>query len=333
LLHQLVHILLYCIDFTPSFVNAVQPTISNETVYSESPKGIDSLLKVFDPFVSTDSTVCVVPFSRAGNLIIIRAKIDTIVGNFIFDSGAPSLILNSTYFRNYANTSTEVEDAGGITGGANSIGHTLVNSLQFSGVNFSKIDADRISLGHIENSKGIKILGLLGIQLFKQFEVIIDYASSTILLHLVAKKEKIPYQNELLKDTSTYFKSPIQLVDNKLIATVYIAEKKLKFIIDTGAETNVIDSRLPNKIFENIIIGRRVFLSGTGSKKIDALTGNVNTITIGKQDIFNLPVIVTNLEKMCTSYDRCLDGMLGFDYLSQQKIGFNFVKQEMYVWK
>jgi hypothetical protein len=333
LLHQLLHILLYCIAITHFNSVGVEPLNIDYTKYSSPTKNIDSLQKVFDPFVSTDSSVCVVPFSRAGNLIIIRAKIDTIVGNFIFDSGAPSLILNSTYFRNYTNTSAEVEDAGGITGVANSIGHTMVNTLQFSGVNFSKVDADRISLGHIENSKGIKILGLLGIQLFKQFEVIIDYESSTIIMHLVGKKEKIPYQNELLKDTSTYFTSPIQLVDNKLIATVYIAEKKLKFIVDTGAETNVIDSRLPNKIFENIVIGRRVFLSGTGSKKIDALTGNVNTITIGKQDIFNLPVIVTNLEKMCASYDRCLDGMLGFDYLSQQKIGFNFVKQEMYVWK
>jgi hypothetical protein len=36
---------------------------------------------------------------------------------------------------------------------------------------------------------------------------------------------------------------------------------------------------------------------------------------------------------MCDSYNNCLDGMLGFDFLSLHKIGFNFVNRKMYIWK
>ncbi|MBC7937561.1 MAG: hypothetical protein H7Y86_19610, partial [Rhizobacter sp.] len=68
-------------------------------------------------------------------------------------------------------------------------------------------------------------------------------------------------------------------------------------------------------------------------KKIEALYGYMKDIKIGSRDITTLPVVVTNLEKMCYSYNRCIDGMLGFDFLSLQKIGFNFVSHKMYIWK
>jgi hypothetical protein len=54
---------------------------------------------------------------------------------------------------------------------------------------------------------------------------------------------------------------------------------------------------------------------------------------IGNLEIGSLPVVITNLEKTCISYDGCIDGMLGFDFLSLHKIGFNFVKRKMYIWK
>src|SRR6185369_8472349 len=106
--------------------------------------------------------------------------------------------------------------------------------------------------------------------------------------------------------------------------------KRLRFIIDTGAESNVLDSRLPNKIFDNVVISRRVLLKGSGDKKVDALYGDMKEMRIGNQNYSMLPVLITNLEKMCYSYDTCLDGILGFDFLSLHKIGFNFVTNKMY---
>jgi predicted aspartyl protease len=286
-----------------------------------------------DPIVKSDSANCIIPFSRAGNLIIIRAKADTIEGNFILDTGAPGLVLNITYFRDYPNTATEADSQGGITGSVATTTGTTMPTLSFGPVKFYKVDADRINLGHLENTRGIKILGLLGMELLKQFELIIDYEKSLIYLHLVSKKDPPDYKSDLLKDTASYITHPISVTENKLITTLFMGGKKLNFVIDTGAETNVLDSRLSSKIFENVVIGRRVTLSGTGNKKVEALSGNASNIKIGNYDVNNLPVIVTNLEKLCFSYNQCLDGMLGFDFLSLQKIGFNFVKRKMYIWK
>ena len=293
--------------------------------------GIDQLI---DPVVSSDSADCVIPFTRAGNLILLKASIDSIEGNFVLDTGAPHLILNMTYFRDYPMAPPEAdEEPGGITGTAGRSLPAAIPNLQLGPIRYAKLRADRINLGHIENSRGVKILGLLGVQLFKRFEMIIDYENSRIHLHLIGRKEASSYQSEQLRDASTFHTFSIQLVEHKILTTAHIGGKKLNFVIDTGAESNVLDSRLPDRIFENVSITRRVVLTGSGNTKIDALYGDMKNMKIGELALSSLPVLVTNLEKLCFSYDRCIDGMLGFDFLSMQKIGFNFVRNKMYIWK
>jgi predicted aspartyl protease len=287
-----------------------------------------------DPVVNSDTPSCIIPFSRAGNLIVVKARVDTSEGNFILDTGAPGLILNMTYFRQYLSSSHTIDESGGITGAVSTSSPTEVAVLSLGPIKYSRIEADRINLGHIENSKGIKILGLLGMQLFKRFEMIIDYENNLIHLHLINKREVRTYKNDMLKDTSAYNEFPIDIKDNKLYTYGEMAGKKLTFIIDTGAESNVLDSRLSDKIFENVSINNRVLLTGSGNSKVEALTGDMRNMKMGGREIGSLPVLITNLEKMCRAFDdHCLDGMLGFDFLSLHKIGFNFVNRKMYIWK
>lgn len=288
-------------------------------------------LFLVDPVVTSDSSSCIIPFTRAGNLIVVKGKADTTEGNFILDTGAPGLVLNITYFRNYSAYVKEGQ-TGGVTGSVSSVLQTTVDSFLFGPIKYFKIDTDLVNLGHIENTKGIKILGLLGMQLFKRFEMIIDYERNLIYLHLISRKDK-SYKNEMLRDTSAYHIYPIEIFENKILTTLFSGGKKLKFIIDTGAESNVLDSRLPNKVLSNVVVTRRVLLSGSGNSKTEALYGDLRNSKIGNQVLSNLPVLITNLEKMCYSFDACINGMLGFEFLSLHKIGFNFVTNKMYIWK
>jgi predicted aspartyl protease len=285
-----------------------------------------------DPVIKMDSASCVIPFIRAGNLIVIQAKVDTMEGNFILDTGAPGLVLNLSYFRNYPSRPTDAE-GGGITGSVGRNEGTTVAHVSMGGVNYFQVEADRINLGHLESSKGIRILGLLGMQLFTKFEMIIDYERSVIHLHLITGKASAEYRNEQLKDTAAYDEFPIDITDYKIIVHTEMAGKHLLFLVDFGAESNVLDSRLPNKIFENVTVTQRVVLGGSGAKKVEALYGSLKNLKIGSRTVSDLPVLITNLQYMCTSYDHCLDGMLGFDFLSLHKIGFNFVRHKMYIWR
>lgn len=45
--------------------------------------------------VSRDSVSCIIPFNRVGNLMMVKAKVDTIEGNFILDTGVHTLFKTS----------------------------------------------------------------------------------------------------------------------------------------------------------------------------------------------------------------------------------------------
>lgn len=279
-----------------------------------------------------DSVSCIIPFSRAGNLILIRAKADTTEGNFILDTGAPGMVLNLTYFRDYRTSTDATEEQSGITGTVASVKKTQVGRFSFGCIKSEAVAADLVNLGHLENTKGVRILGLVGLAQLRQLEVIIDYENGELHISRVSRKDP-QMQNALLADTSAYTTVPIEIWNHKLVTRTVMGGKKLRLMIDSGAESNLLDSRLPDKIFDNVEILRRIQLTGTGEKKVEALYGNLNNLQIGDRNTGSLPVIITNLEKTCLADNSCIDGILGFDFLSLHKIGFNFVTNKMYIWK
>jgi hypothetical protein len=243
------------------------------------------------------------------------------------------LVLNITYFRNYPATTLINEEATGMTGTVAGVTRTEVKDFSFGCIKTNVVSADLANLGHLENTKGIRIFGLLGLSLLTQFEIIIDYENNLLYLHRIAKREAREYKSQQLKDTAAYSIVPIEIWNGKLITYTNMAGKKLRLIIDSGAESNVLDSRLPAKIFDNLEIIRRINLVGSGDKKVEAVYGNINNLVIGNQNTGSFPVIITNLEKACMADSYCIDGILGFDFLSLHKIGFNFVNNKMYIWK
>jgi len=280
-----------------------------------------------------DSATCVLPFSRAGNLILIGANADSTSGNFILDTGAQGLVLNITYFRDYPTTTSSNEEQSGITGTIGEVIKTQISELSYGCMKERAVSADLVDLSHLENAKGVRILGLIGLSLLRQFEMIIDYEKNLLYLHRIGKKEANVYKSAMLFNTSAYHEVPIEIWNNYLVTRTTLGGKKLRLMIDSGSESNLLDSRLPGKVFDNVEILRRVQLYGTGAKKVEAIYGNLNNLMVGNQNTGTLPVIIANLDKTCLSDNSCIDGILGFDFLSLHKIGFNFVTNIMYIWK
>jgi len=326
LLHHIIIVLVFA--GTPFCQTAAAHSNRDTSLHKTISISIQSLVQS----VAGDSVSCIIPFSRAGNLILLRAKADTTDGNFVLDTGAPGLVLNITYFRDYPTTVADDEQLG-ITGTVADVSKTRVNEFKLGCIKSEAVSADLINLGHLENVKGVRIFGLIGLAVFNQCELIIDYENNLLYVHKIGKKETASYRHAMLKDTSAYNSIPIEIWNHKILAVTYINGKKLKLIIDSGAETNMLDSRLPGVVFENVEIIKRISLNGAGNKKVEALYGNLSNLTIGNQPAGILPVVITNLEKTCFGVNSCIDGVLGFDFLGLHKIGFNFVNNQMYIWK
>lgn len=280
-----------------------------------------------------DSSSFIIPFTRVGNLVLIKAKADSVEGNFILDTGCPSLVLNITYFRNYPVTTESETESKGMTGMGTATEHVTIQDFHFGTIKEYNVQANLANLGAIENSKGVKVLGLIGVALLNSCEMIIDYQNNLIYFHVINKKEAGSYNHTMLADTAAYRTLPFQISDNRIIIKTVMAGKKLRFLIDCAAETNILDSRLPDKIFATLSITGKVAMVGAGNIKTEAVKGSLASFTIGNQIINDMPVLITNLEKTCLSYGGCIDGVLGLNELSDQKIGFNFTTLKMYIWK
>lgn len=254
-------------------------------------------------------------------------------GNFILDTGAPCLVLNMVYFRDYPITVVSDEHQQTVSGAADMAHKTTIQQFTLGEMEYYRQEADLVDLGHLENSRGIRILGLIGLSLLKDCEIIIDYNKSLIYMHRIGKRERKTYKSSHLTDGSVFSTIPIDILEKKIVAQTEMNGKTLNFILDSGAETNILDSRLSEKVFEQVDITGRMNIRGTGNNLVEALKGDMKGLKIGMEDIAHLPVLIANLEKTCFSLHSCVNGVLGLEFLPLQKIGFNFVTRKMYLWK
>ncbi len=267
----------------------------------------------------TDSLI--IPIKKAGNLILIETEIDGIKGNLIFDTGSASLlVLNNTYFRNKKRSGTKTSK--GITGNVGNVEMIKIDSLLISEKEFLNLYADVTDLSHIENKKGVKILGFFGLELVKDFELIIDVKSEELKI-IRNSTRKTDKSNHIDKYD---YRQDIEIENNILFLWASVAGKDLKFCFDTGAEKNVLSLSLPQKVINECTFTGRINLSGAGSPKKDVLCGVVKNFTLGTKKIDYIPAIFTDLSGLSEVYGVQISGILGYDFLTIGKISINCEK-------
>jgi len=258
-------------------------------------------------------------------LLLVEAQIDGQIGNLIFDTGASGFVLNRTYFRDHV----QVEDVtpGGITGSVGQIPRVLVDSLSISDLTYCKVRADLADLGHLENRRGIKILGLLGFKLLRNFEIIIDVGNGQ--LHLYRTDRKGNCTSQAASWMKPQYVQSIYEKNNIVFVTGEVQGRKLEFCFDTGAEINAISVVSPKTVLNSITITRRSKLLGSGSVSREVLYGTMNDLSFGGYDISGMETIITSLWSLEQVYDKQFDGVLGFDFLAKGIIRINLRKRQM----
>jgi len=278
-----------------------------------------------DPELLFEFDSLIIPIKRAGKLLMVECKIDNQTGNLIFDTGASGLVLNRTYFRD--NIRTESVTPTGITGSVGKIFRTSVDSLEINGLLYRNIKADLADLGHIENRRGVKVLGLFGFNLLRNFEIIIDIQNNELKLIRVDKK------GNRLNGESRNFKSDYtQAVFESnciLFVNAEIGGKSFKLCFDTGAEINAISNGLNKLALNTISITRRTKLGGAGSSTSEVFYGTMNDFKFGNRSLTNMQTIITNLDPLVEAYDVPFSGVLGYDFLEKGIICINLRKKQL----
>jgi len=274
--------------------------------------------------ISSGEDFITIPLKTAGRLFMVDAVIDGQTGNLIFDTGASGVVLNTTYFRKYVRTNSQ--NSNGITGRVDKVTTININSLKISETELKKFQASLADLGHIENSKGVKVLGLFGFEIFRNFEIVIDVNRQVMTLYKADKQG-----NRIFKSGTPFtadYTQKIESSKNIVFLKGTIAGKELRFCLDTGAETNAISSHLNKTVLQTIAITNKSNLQGVGSSVSEVLLGTMSDFRFGDRELSPMKTIIKNLDALCEVYEVKIDGMLGYDFLKKGTICINFAKKQ-----
>jgi predicted aspartyl protease len=272
----------------------------------------------------TENDSIIIPLKRSGKLFIMDAIIDDQSGNLVFDSGATGIVLNRTYFRNYV--VMENQASKGITGSVDKNERITANYVKISELSYQHVTAQLAELGHIENRRGVKILGLFGFGLIKNYEIIFDPLNLELRLYRIDIKGNRTSRNT--KEFKPDYIQKINIVNNVVFLKGTIGGKNLRFCFDTGAEANVISSDEPKAVLSTITINSTSKLQGAGTSTSDVLYGTMNDFIFGTTQLASMATIVTNLDHLKEAYGVSFDGIVGYDFISNGSFCINFVKNQ-----
>lgn len=270
-----------------------------------------------------------IPFKLVDHLIVIEAQLLNQTGNFIIDTGSETLILNKHHFKG---RNSSIRAPKQTTGVLDFIDNPLEKRLREFIIKDLVIQnklSDVIDLSHIEVNKKIHLLGIIGYDILKDYEIFVDLHLNQITLSKInAKGDKL--------DKSGYLEKVIDSVDFKLINHTIVIEatvngQTLKFGLDTAAEYNQLNKRINKKALKQFFPKQRMQLIGASGQKIEVLAGKLYRVKLTESIYFGpMVTILTNLNQMNNAFGTKLDGVLGYEFFRQQRTIINYKKEKLY---
>ena len=280
----------------------------------------------FPGSAAPDINTVYIPFTLVGQLIMVEARVDTVSGLFILDTGSERLVMNRKHynpgFQNIPIVST------GNTGIVQSVVGKNIDSIQMERLVVKNLFAHIVDLEHIELKKHTRIVGILGYDVFKDFELFIDFPERRIVLFRLDRKgDRIDPQTrwELPADSIN-----IILKKHFILMGAEVNGVKVKFILDSGAELNLIDRHINRKVLDKFSIIKRVNLIGVGQREVEVLAGVLHDVQCGHQYQEKMNTLLTSLDAINDGFDVQADGVMGYEFLKNRRTLINYKLKKIY---
>lgn len=274
----------------------------------------------------TPARTVYIPFTQIGQLMVVEARVDSITGWFIVDTGSEHLVLNQHHFGE-ASGDRRVASVGN-TGRVASARERQVDSVSVEGLTMHRRLAHIADLGHIEQKKNTRIAGILGFEVLGDFDLMIDFPERFIVLIPVDKKGKRldPEGFKALPYDSLDF----SLVHHLIMVDAEINRIKLKMILDSGAELNLIDRNVNRKALDNFTVLKRVNMTGVGNQSVEVLAGVMRDVKCGNQVTGKMNTLLTSLDELNESFRTRAMGVLGYEFLKSRRILISYRNEKLY---
>ena len=269
-----------------------------------------------------------IPFELASNIIVVKATLNGREEDFLFDSGAPTLILNAANL-DAAQVSSSGVMAQGVGGNA-ALGSYHAASFDWAGIRLGSFDAITMQLGHLEEATGRRIGGLIGYNLFKDYEVTFDYRRKVLTLVHTDAGGNVPAGAAAGRYTTV----PFMLAAHIPVFAVSIGKKAYQMGLDCGAGSNLIYAKYIPDLRKSMGKVAMADLAGAGSAGAMGQYAQVKQTNVGNVAYHDLSYVFEDatLTQLNEGYGLGIDGLLGYEFLSKRKTSINFRKGEMRIY-
>lgn len=273
-----------------------------------------------------------IPFEFKNNFIIVNLIFDDVFPlRFIFDTGSENTILVKKEFTDILNVSYEREFKVLGADFEQELVAYLVRNVNMDLSNLPGQNLDLLVLKDdyfkFEEYTGLKIHGILGMDLFKVFTIQIDYQKRKLTFHRI----------ENFTPPKKFKALPTQIHRNKpyLIAEAKIkndTSTKVKLLLDTGASLSLL---LHNNTAEALTIPEKLIPGKIGNGLGGYIQGFVGRINRLSFDEYYFNSVITNFQeinhKVRNRVNFGRNGILGNELLSRFNVIFDIAHSKVYL--
>ena len=273
----------------------------------------------------SNPVVTSIPFQLNKKFIIVHASADGKKGNFLLDTGVSEMILNNKHFNGKLTDSHFY----GIHG------NEIEKETKFVRFYLEGFEKKTIAIltdfNALESMTGVELLGVIGNNIFKNCELVIDYTFKELTIYQL-DKNGIPLSSKEIHQNSLDTLSFLWVLGIPLVE-VYANGKLLKMLVDSGATANVIDENEVEGLNTDLNLLREVSLISFGPEKVSVKYQLIDKLRVGKLICPPMKTLFVSLDHLNEIQTRSnVHGILGYEFMSNFRVAINFKKREVYLW-
>ena len=244
--------------------------------------------------------------------------------NFVIDTGAAILTLNKKHIEDYQDTGFGVQGVSGTQAGTVL---TQISDFDFYGITIKESNILAIDMSHIEERIGVEIYGIIGYNVFKDYDLLFDYENHTLTLLNPEITENFletnfPTSTFMTIETEKKTMSPIPFIKGK------IGGLEFNFAFDSGAGMIVIDMIHKDALSDFFTFTETRDARDIGSS-FSAEAGNIDELIIGNKSFTELDSQFTDLSYLSHALGTQVDGLIGYEVLKNQKVLLSYANEQV----
>jgi hypothetical protein len=271
-----------------------------------------------------------VPFTLAKDLIVVDAEINGVAGNYLVDTGAQAVLLNSRHFGSGAVDTIPLSHAppSGVGGAMRDVQGARGLQLRWDAILISDLRGLVTDLSHLEASIGIDIAGIIGFDVLERFQVHFDYAASELTLYRL-DDDHLPVAQSNVSQPAVVI--PFEMAGHIPVFPVRIAGHDLRMGLDSGAAGAMLFER-----WQEPLAGKYTFIERTELRGGDRNVQMGDVVRIERMQLqdFVYADMTFRFNDIAAHGGAPLpmDGLLGYEFLKTRPTAINFRKRELLVW-